>query len=124
MGHLKDALGNLFASAEQVAAEEERSVARKQGATTLIEDAADRTKNTFSGVVRSLVFNPEQDRVRLEAELYDGTGALALVWLGRRKISGIAPGSRMSVTGIVTFSNGRPVMYNPKYELKAKTGEA
>lgn len=124
MGNLKEALGNLFASAEQVAAQEERSVATKQGSATLIENAADRTKNTFSGVVRSLVFNPEHDRVRLEAELYDGSGALALVWLGRRKIAGIAPGSRMSVTGIVTFAHGRPVMYNPRYELKVKPGEA
>jgi RecG-like helicase len=106
-----------------VSAQEERSAASAQKSATLIEDAADRTKTTFAGVVRSLVFNPDDNRARLEAELYDGSGALALVWLGRRRIAGIAPGTRMSVTGTVMMDQGRPVMYNPRYELKAKTGE-
>ncbi|WP_435300217.1 OB-fold nucleic acid binding domain-containing protein [Timonella sp. A28] len=113
----------LIASAEQVAAEEERIVARQQKAATLIEDAHDRTRGTFTGIVRSVVFNPEHDKKVLEVELYDGSGALALVWLGRRSISGIIPGSRMTVNGLVTIVDGRPVMYNPRYELKAKTGE-
>ncbi len=69
-----------------------------------------------------MVFNPELEQVRLEAELYDGSGAIALIWLGRRKIAGVVPGARMTVSGLVTVLNGRPMMYNPRYELKAKPG--
>lgn len=124
MQGVKKILSKLFASAEQVAAQEERSVASKETSATLIEDATDRTKSTFSGVVRSVVFNPELAQVRLEAELYDGTGALALIWLGRRRIAGITPGTRLIVTGTVTTAEGRPVVYNPRYEIKAKLGES
>ncbi len=113
----------LFASAEQVDAAQERLTAARERSATLIENAHDRSRATYYGVVRSVVFNPELSKVRLEAELYDGSGALALVWLGRRRIAGIAPGTRMTVTGMVTMVNGRPVMYNPRYELKAKTGD-
>lgn len=124
MQRIKKVLTSLFASAELVAAQEERSVASRESSATLIEDAVDRTKATFSGVVRSVVFNPELSQARLEVELYDGTGALALVWLGRRRIAGIAPGTRLVITGTVTMVKGRPVVYNPRYEVKAKTGES
>ena len=124
MGGTRDLLHSLFASAEEVAAHEERTQSAKDTSAVLIESAQNRSHGTFAGVVRSVVFNPDLERIRLEAELYDGSGALALVWLGRRSIAGVVPGSRMSVTGLVTLVNGRPVMYNPKYELKAKTGEA
>ena len=116
-------LRKIFASAEQVAADEERSQAVKERRGRLIEDAQDRTRSTFSGVIRSVVFDPSRDRTVLEAELYDGTGSMALIWLGRRAIAGIEPGSRLSVTGLVTIDGGLPVMYNPMYELRVKPGE-
>lgn len=124
MDRLKGFFKRLFASAEDVAASEERSVASRQVAVTLIENASDRQKSSFSGVVRSVVFNPELAQARLEVELYDGTGALSLVWLGRREVAGIVPGARLTATGMVTMVKGRPALYNPAYVLKARTGEA
>ena len=58
----------------------------------------------------------------LVAELYDGTGSLSVVWLGRRQIAGVEPGRRMRVEGMVTESDGRPVLFNPRYELVATGG--
>jgi hypothetical protein len=43
---------------------------------------------------------------------------MTLVWLGRRRIAGIEPGRRLVATGRVGFYNGRPAIYNPKYELQ------
>jgi hypothetical protein len=54
----------------------------------------------------------------LEAELYDGSGLITLVWLGRRRIAGIEPGRAIKVTGRVGVQDRMRVMFNPRYELK------
>src|SRR6266542_1528522 len=55
----------------------------------------------------------------VQAELYDGTGAVRLVWLGRRRIAGIEPGRSLVARGrIARQSNGDLVIYNPWYELR------
>jgi hypothetical protein len=55
----------------------------------------------------------------LEAELYDGSGIITLVWLGRRRIAGIEPGRNLRVEGRIGRMEGARVMFNPRYELKA-----
>jgi hypothetical protein len=41
------------------------------------------------------------------------------VWLGRRRIAGIEPGRTLLASGRVGEHDGRPAMYNPRYELRA-----
>jgi hypothetical protein len=53
----------------------------------------------------------------LEAELYDGSGVLTLIWLGRRRIGGIDCGRKLTATGRIATMEGRRVMFNPQYEL-------
>ena len=53
----------------------------------------------------------------LEAELYDGSGVILVVWLGRRKIAGISPGRAIQVEGRIGTGEGARLMYNPRYEL-------
>ena len=53
----------------------------------------------------------------LEAELYDGTGSIMLVWLGRRRIAGISPGRSIEVEGRIGQHDGDRIIYNPRYEL-------
>jgi RecJ-like exonuclease len=49
---------------------------------------------------------------------------LTVVWLGRRQIPGIEPGRKLRVTGRVTRRDGKPVVFNPSYELlPAAAGE-
>ena len=43
----------------------------------------------------------------LEAELYDGSGVITLVWLGRRRIAGIAPGRPLEVEGRIGVQDGQ-----------------
>jgi hypothetical protein len=49
--------------------------------------------------------------------LTDGSASVALVWLGRRAISGVEQGHRLSATGTLLRRSGRRVIYNPAYEL-------
>ena len=58
-----------------------------------------------------------QDTPSLQAELSDGSGALMLIWLGRREIPGIETGRRVRIAGRVSSREGKRIMYNPRYEL-------
>jgi hypothetical protein len=49
--------------------------------------------------------------------LYDGTGAIAVVFLGRRRIAGIDVGARLAVEGRVSDHHGRLAILNPTYQL-------
>ena len=72
---------------------------------------------TVLGTVRSLTLRPRAGTPALEVELYDGSGSVTLVWLGRREIAGIAPGRQLRATGRITSDGSRRVIFNPRYEL-------
>jgi hypothetical protein len=55
----------------------------------------------------------------LEAELYDGSEPLTLIWLGRDAIEGIEQGRTLTVHGRVGRRGKERVLYNPRYELDA-----
>jgi RecG-like helicase len=69
------------------------------------------------GRLRAVVYTPSETVPTLEAELFDGSDSLELVWLGRRRIAGLEPGRRVVVRGRVGEHNGRKAIYNPWYEL-------
>ena len=54
----------------------------------------------------------------LEAEFDDGSGAVTLIWMGRRDIPGVTAGRELEVTGRVSWVDGRRRMYNPYYQLR------
>lgn len=70
------------------------------------------------GVVRSVTIRPRAGTPALEAELYDGSGRITLVWLGRRMIEGITPGRWLKVQGRLNLCNDEKTIFNPYYELK------
>ncbi|MDQ6928100.1 MAG: amino acid permease [Actinomycetota bacterium] len=53
----------------------------------------------------------------LECTVVDGTGAVTIVFMGRRQIPGIHLGSRISVEGTAGQHDGRLAILNPKYSL-------
>lgn len=55
----------------------------------------------------------------VEAELFDGSGSVTLVWLGRSVIGGIAAGAQLRVHGRIALREGRRVIFNPSYTLEA-----
>jgi hypothetical protein len=84
-----------------------------------IASAEDRAKVRLQGTLQSVSLRPRGGVLALEAELYDGTGTLTLIWLGRRQITGIDPGRTVRVEGRIGIPNGGPVMFNPRYEFCA-----
>jgi hypothetical protein len=72
---------------------------------------------TLSGRLRTVVYTPRTNLPTLEAELFDGSGTVMLVWLGRRRIAGIEPGRELTVRGRMATRDDRSVLYNPYYEL-------
>lgn len=77
---------------------------------------------SISGTVRSVTLRPREQTPALEVELYDGTGSVSVIWMGRRRILGIAPGRRMTVWGRLTCTADERRIFNPRYELKPATG--
>ena len=73
---------------------------------------------TVAGTLRAVSLRPLAGAPTLEAELYDGTGSITLVWLGRRRIGGIECGRRLVAHGRLTAHDGRPTIYNAAYELQ------
>jgi hypothetical protein len=53
----------------------------------------------------------------LRAELGVGADRITIIWLGRNRIAGIAPGRALAVEGILSQQGGRRIMYNPRYDL-------
>jgi len=73
---------------------------------------------TVLGRLRSVEHCPRPAAATLEAELFDGSEAITLVWLGRRRIPGIEPGRTVKASGRIAVRDGRKVLYNPYYELQ------
>jgi hypothetical protein len=73
------------------------------------------------GRLRSVEACPKSAGAEVEAELYDGTDSVTLVWIGRRKIPGIEPGRNILVHGRVGDRGGARVIYNPYYELRGNS---
>jgi hypothetical protein len=120
-GGLLSRLSRWAAPQEEVHAEQEQQAAAKLGGTPVARLPL-RRRATVCGTLRSVTLRPRAGVPALVAELYDGTGTVGLIWLGRRQIAGIEPGRRMRVYGRVTESEGRKVLFNPRYELMPPAG--
>lgn len=113
---LRGRLRDWLRSPEELEAVELRD--RRHGLDAVpCAEAEQRTPVTVAGTLRTVTLRPQTGVPALEAELYDGSGVVVLVWLGRRVIRGITPGRTVVATGRVTRSGGRRTMYNPSYEL-------
>src|SRR5438046_9887900 len=115
---LRRILDRVTSTSEELEAQELQEESRDRGAKSL-RACHTGEKVTVSGTVKALTLRPVGGVPALEAELYDGSGTVRLVWLGRRRIKGIDPGRTLSVHGRVTQQAGDRVMFNPSYELYA-----
>lgn len=120
-GRLKRALQRLTADAEQLDGDELRQETSAAGATAVSQCAVGEPV-CVAGTIRAVVLRPLAGVPTLEAELYDGTGTVTLVWLGRRRIRGIDPGRTLVARGRLTKRMGTPTVFNPAYELRALGG--
>jgi hypothetical protein len=74
---------------------------------------------SISGRLRTVAYTPRTNLPTLEADLWDGSDVVTLVFLGRRSIPGIEPGRQLTARGRIAIRDDRKVMYNPYYELEA-----
>lgn len=114
---LRRFLRRMASTKAELEAEELQKTTGDEGATP-ITDCAARKRHCVAGTLRTVTLRPRGGAPALEAELYDGTDVINLVWLGRRKIAGIDPGRRLRAEGLVSEQDGRKVMFNPRYELR------
>jgi hypothetical protein len=89
----------------------------QQSSVTPIGNCADQERSDIAGVLRTVTQRPRGPSLTMEADLWDGTGHVTLVWLGRRSIPGIQPGRHLVARGRVTRIKGERTIYNPLYEL-------
>jgi hypothetical protein len=116
-GRFRRMLSRVTSTSEQADAVTLQLEAQNRGSTP-VASCCTGEQVTVSGTLRALTLRPVGGVPALEAELYDGSGVLTLIWLGRRRIRGIDPGRGLSAHGRVTMQNRRPVMFNPTYELR------
>jgi hypothetical protein len=109
-------LHRLTASASRLDAEELREEV-EQRACVPLHDLRPGSYVQVVGRLRAVVYTPSETVPTLEAELFDGSDSMELVWLGRRRIAGLEPGRRVVARGRVGDHNGRKAIYNPWYEL-------
>lgn len=113
---LRGLVRRLTASVDELDAEELRAETRRSGCQSCGEIRRGDLV-TVTGRLRTVVYTPRANLPTLEADLYDGTDTVTLVWLGRRQIAGIEPGRTLTVRGRVAIRDNRKVIYNPYYEL-------
>jgi hypothetical protein len=113
--------GRLARTEQELEADELREDAVRAGGTR-ISELADRQVATVCGTVRSVTLRPRVNVPALVIDLYDGSKTINLIWLGRRRIGGIEPGTKLKVTARVTYHRGIPTMFNPAYEILPPRG--
>lgn len=116
-GYFRRLTRRLTEDLEQLDAEEMVETSQASGATR----ACDCTRGeevTMFGRLRSVEACPKSANASVQAEFFDGTDPVTLVWIGRRRIPGIEPGKTLMVRGRVGDRDGQKVIFNPYYELR------
>ena len=110
-------------SQEEVEAGELASQAHAHGAQSI--SACERGQFvSVHGVIRSVALRPLAKAPTLEAEVYDGSGHITLVWIGHRRLSGVDVGRPISARGRVTCPQGEATIFNPEYRLYPEPAES
>src|SRR4051812_2080196 len=115
---LKGLLRRLTATEEELDAEELRAETVAAGCMPVRECRRGQLVSV-TGRLRTVVYTPRTNLPTLEADLYDGSDVVTLVFLGRRSIAGIEPGRQLTARGRIAIRDDRKVIYNPYYELEA-----
>ena len=113
---LQRAMRRLASSNAELESEDLQRKVREEGAVP-IQNCEDRQRVQLTGTVSTVTINPRAGHPALEVELRDGSGAVTLVWLGRRQIPGIDPGRTLKIWGRISCHEGKRLIYNPRYEL-------
>jgi hypothetical protein len=81
-------------------------------------NARARVRARFVGDVRKIRIQPLAAVPTLEVVLDDGTGRLTALFMGRRGITGVECGRRLSIEGTPVSTEHGLTLYNPAYDLQ------
>ncbi|MEO6792025.1 MAG: OB-fold nucleic acid binding domain-containing protein [Ornithinibacter sp.] len=113
---LKERLRDLSKTSVEQEADALRLQSESEGGDDLTA-LAQRHPACVAGTVRTVTLPPRRSVPALVAEVWDGNGAVNLVWIGRRRIGGIEPGTFLRARGRVALVRGVPTIFNPTYEI-------
>ena len=85
---------------------------------TPITSLVPRQRARVAGKVYSMRVQPWSGVAALELNIIDDTGALAVVFFGRRHLAGVTAGTRIVVEGVIGEHRGQMAMLNPAYEIQ------
>lgn len=111
-----------MASRDELVAADEKVAAQTRGAT-LIGEISGRGQVKVSGVLQALTYQPASRSASLRGSLYDGTGTISLVWVGRRDVPGIKVGIHLVVNGMVAVTEEGLTIMNPDYQILTEGGD-
>ncbi|GAA4527303.1 OB-fold nucleic acid binding domain-containing protein [Amycolatopsis samaneae] len=117
-GYFSRLVRKLTSDVEDLDADDLSERSEAQGAQRAC-DCRSGDEVTVLGRLRSVELCPTNEAATLQAELFDGTQGVTLIWLGRRRIPGIEPGRTIKVRGRLAERAGQKVLYNPYYELQS-----
>jgi hypothetical protein len=92
--------------------------ANRDNGTTPIASVRWREQVCVHGRVQAMRIQPLAGSPSLECTVADDTGAVSLVFFGRRHIDGVEIGAAITATGMAIDHNGRLAIVNPVYELR------
>jgi hypothetical protein len=102
---------------------QELSQAASDSGSTLIQDLPRGQFVKITGVISSATTRPQKSVPAYEIEIYDGSGTINAIWLGRAQVVGVVPGGYIEVQGRITFLSSNPTIYNPYYTLLRRDDE-
>lgn len=117
MGRLHRFLERLRESDEEALAREVREWAETVPGRVSVACARPRTRVKLAGIVRRMTVRPVEGFEAFEVVLWDGTGEVRALWLGRRAIPGLGLGSRLVVEGMLGTDREGLRVVNPIFEF-------
>ncbi len=81
-------------------------------------EVTERKKASLYGVLRSATFPAPTGPGSFSATLFDGTGSIDVVWLGRKSVPGIKAGIRLAVQGMVVSRSNGLCIINPTFQIE------
>ncbi|HUI49653.1 MAG TPA: amino acid permease [Acidimicrobiia bacterium] len=94
------------------------AVAVRPADVTAIGDVRCRQRVKVQGRIQAVRVEPLGGSPSLECSLSDETGAVSVVFFGRRQIEGIGIGAFVTVEGMAIDHHGRLAIVNPLYEFR------
>jgi len=106
----------LTAETNELDAEDLQAASAAAGALPM-SGCRDRDETCVAGTIQAVTVRARSGAPSLEVDIYDGSGTVTLVFLGRRDIPGLRAGASVKASGRVTVQEGRSTIFNPRYEL-------